>query len=280
MDARSETRRPGIARPRISILWRAVAASITALLLLYCSAQAYLKFEANRAQRMLKELASIEVGESESTLADISRNFGRQSDNNASPEVARHRSLGVDPWRLKAGIFKSDWLDGTARRSIGEYGVLRKFRRRIGLRMWTVLGNVTIEAGKVREVDTDVLVEGENEWLKADWSYAKDFDPRLHLERDYPAASSSSNLKFYSKWTHLHWDDETGEGTLNYVTLAATPEEKDASKSINGNCLTSWRGCRSLCELMPNAARYRHLHNYPEWGWSSGSWGSQDHSCQ
>ena len=44
---------------------------------------------------------------------------------------------------------------------------------------------------------------------------------------------------------------ETGEGLISNITPNATQVELQAARSINLDCLTSFRGCHSLCELLP-----------------------------
>lgn len=47
---------------------------------------------------------------------------------------------------------------------------------------------------------------------------------------------------------------------MNSVLARATPRDLKAARTINLSCLTSFQGCHSLCELMPDAFRYRQEH--------------------
>jgi hypothetical protein len=128
--------------------------------------------------------------------------------------------------------------------------------------------------GHIRTIALNCEVEGENEWLLAVWNYLPEFSQRdlahYGLQDELPTEMSGYRIH----WTHLHEGNDTGEGIVNAVIPGATPDQLNAARNIDMKCLTSMRGCHSLCDLMPAANRYRHEHNYIGWRWNSGSWGA------
>jgi hypothetical protein len=169
----------------------------------------------------------------------------------------------VTRWaRLDSAI---DWL-------ISAHG---NTRRTLGLRVWGVNGLLRISGGTVSSVSVAVMVEGENEWLMAKWLYSSEI-PADEIK----LWNRGERTSYLAHWTHLHFGLETGEGLISNITASATPEELQAARSINLDCLTSFRGCHSLCELLPRAAQYFRENQSKVWGWNSGSWGPQDHTCE
>jgi hypothetical protein len=155
---------------------------------------------------------------------------------------------------------------------------LGNWRRRLKLRGWTVSGSVRFTDEKVESVSGGLVIEGENEWLMADWRYATDIP--AYLSQGHPDSLPGKASRYDARWTHLHFGNGTGEGILTSVTPLSTSEELAAARDINLRCFWNGRGCRSLCELMPDATRYRREHNVGGWGWNSGDWGIQPRDCE
>lgn len=146
------------------------------------------------------------------------------------------------------------------------------------MRSWTVVGSVGFTNGKVKTVFGDLVIEGENEWLSAEWNDVSEI-PAYLWERYPDNGFPAEPPQYDASWTHLHFGDGTGEGIISFVTPQSTSEELNAARNINLQCLFIGRGCHSLCELMPDATRYRREHNARGWGWNSGDWGIQPHDC-
>jgi hypothetical protein len=127
-------------------------------------------------------------------------------------------------------------------------------------------------------ISGDVILEGENEWLLAEWRYASEI-PAYHRVIPSNTIFPIEEPRYEAHWTHLHFGDGTGEGIMSSVTPSSTAEELNAARNINLPCLMSGRGCHSLCDLLPDATRYRREHNGGGWGWNSGDWGIQPHDC-
>lgn len=233
-----------------------------------------LMYEAHRAGKLLTGLAQIRRGEPKEAVAEF---LGNYQDSVAEKAYGANskRFVHVDPWKLYGGL-GPDWVDRAVKYPLFEFADLR---RRLGLRLWVVRGGVRFSNDAVESVWANVMVEGEAEWLAANWeSLAEIPKERLELYEEHGSYQPVMS-RYLSHWFHLHVDLDTGEGIDNMVTWNATAREREAATSINRECLTRAAGCASLCELMPEATRFRREHDYPSWGWSSGSWGEQGRSC-
>jgi hypothetical protein len=187
-----------------------------------------------------------------------------------------HVFVHVDPWRIY-GEFRPRWIEMSVKYLALEHPDVR---RTLGLRIWLMQGAVSFKEGRVVSVSVDEVVEGQNEWLEARWKLMPEIpEDRLKWYREVGYFRPEMD-HYLVHWIHLHMGVETGEIIENLVTKNAPREEHQAATNINGKCLTSVRGCASLCELMPEATRYRRQHYYPPLGWNSGSWGPQDRSCE
>ena len=241
-------------------------------LALYASALGYLRYQSHRTARFLNRLDGIRLDEPESKVRGL-------IDSHEDPSFRRREGivdycvLRSDPWRVYRGL---GWIWFTNRwfKFLESSGL---FRRGSGLRVWEADGAIGIKEHRVVFVKKSLVVEGKNEWLMVTCSLAPKISER-DLEHHSPISSEMS--RYFAHWAHLHMAMDTGEALVNLITPEADQDQFRAAHEINFRCLTSRRGCKSLCELMPAATAYRHQHNYPLLGWNSGSWGSQDDSCK
>ena len=181
--------------------------------------------------------------------------------------------MRVDPWHLMHEFSGPNWVDRAYRSTFSRIG---SWRRAVKLASWTVSGWVSFTNGRVEAVSGNVVMEGANEWLMANWHYG----PEIPVyRRATPPNNSlrSDEARYEAHWTHLHFGNETGEGIMSFVTPLSTAEELHAARNINLKCLAS--GGHSLCDLLPDATRYRHEHNGGGWGWNPGAWGMQPRDC-
>lgn len=253
-----------------------IGTALFVALLSYGGIRLLMTMEARRVATFLTELHNIQLSDNENSVQPILR---RYEDVNYEKQIGLDDGshvLRVDPWHFRRP-FGPNWIDLPIRGAIQESGGLR---RRVGLRAWTVIGGLKIVNDRVESVSANLIVEGENEWLMAEWRYAAD-NPLQDAKRYKDHGLYRPEMERYLiRWTHLHMGPaESGEGIMNSFTPLAEAKEQYAAQNINLRCLTSLRGCRSLCDLMPDANRYRREHRYPAWGWNSGSWGPQGHSC-
>jgi len=232
--------------------------------------------EYRSARVFLEELKTIQPGQSEASVMPFILRYqgihpeGQDGSNNDS-YVFR-----IDPWHLMHGLPGPNWVDNAYRVASSGLG---SWRRALRLHSWTVSGWVRFTDGKVKSVSGDVILEGENEWLLAEWHYGS-MIPAYLLSRSASNSLPSEEPHYEAHWTHLHFGGETGEGIVSSVTPLSTLEELNAARSINLRCFMGGRGCHSLCDLMPDATRYRREYYAGSWGWNSGSWGIQPHDCK
>jgi hypothetical protein len=265
----------GLTRKRLRVAGWTCVTSLGLCAALYGSARITQALEYRRATVFLQELKSIQPGQSESSVMPfILRYQGVPAEEEPG---LKHDSyiLRIDPWHLMHLLPGPVWVDRAYRWG---FSALGNWRRTLKLRSWTVSGRVRFTDGKVELVSGSLVLEGENEWLMAEWYYSTEI-PAYRLSRSTENSLSGQEPRYAAHWTHLHFGDGTGEGIISSVTPLGTSEELNAARNINLQCLMSGRGCHSLCDLMPDATRYRREHG-GGWGWNSGSWGIQPHDCE
>jgi hypothetical protein len=266
----------GLTRKRLRVAaWTFVALS-TLFAVLYGAARITLALKYRRAALFLEQLKSIQPGQSEASIMP----FILQYQGVHAEEVLGFKDdsyiLRVDPWHQLHALRGPNWVDMAYRKALRRLG---NWRRAIRLRSWVATDWVRFANGRVEKVSGNIFLEGENEWLLVAWHYGSEIPANVRAR--YPNEGMPSEVPQYvARWTHLHFGDGTGEGLMTYVTPLSTPEELNAARDINLQCLMNGRGCHSLCDLMPNATRYRHEHNTGGWGWNSGDWGMQPHDCE
>jgi hypothetical protein len=246
-----------------------------AILVVYCGAQIFLLYEYQRAKTFLVELHSIQLGQSEESLQVFLEKYENREWEQVIHSKNNVKIVSVDPWHFQRSFWPS-WLQYIQAELIN---VAPDIRRDLGLRVWQIQGSLTFKDSRVRTVNSGLLVEGENEWLWGEsWlvgAFTDDIVERYQLSGTYRTEMKS----YVTGWSHLHMGYETGEVFRNNVTSQADDAQLAAARTYNMECLISFSGCRSLCELMPKAAEYMREHRYPGLGSNSGSWGPQDQSC-
>jgi hypothetical protein len=253
---------------RLRTIASAASVALTLLVLLYGAARTSCVRDAGRATVLIRELSGVRLGQSEESVLPLIRRFGGFR----SPYAPDSYSVEIDPLRFYRPFTKWTKLSCAIDWLISFHG---NTRRTLGLRVWGVNGMLRISGGTVSSVSVVVSVEGENEWLMAEWLYSSE----IPIE-EVKLWNQGQSTSYLAHWTHLHLGLETGEGLISNITPNATQEELQAARSINLDCLTSFRGCHSLCELLPRAALYFRENQSKVWGWNSGSWGPQDHTCE
>lgn len=265
----------GLTRRRLRVaVWTFVALSALCALL-YGAARITQVLEYRRAAIFLEELKSIQLGQSEASVMPFILHFqGVRAEEELGFKDDSY-ILRIDPWHLMRLFPGPTWADDSYRWAFSRFG---NWRRALKLRSWTASGQVTFANGKVKAVSGWLVLEGENEWLMAEWYYGSEI-PAYLRSRSIKDSLPDEEPRYEAHWTHLHFGDRTGEGIISYVTPLATSKELKAARNINLECLMNGRGCHSLCDLMPTAAQYRQQ-QYGGWGWNSGSWGMQPDDCK
>jgi hypothetical protein len=244
----------------------AIAATFVLVLSCYGLARAYLYYEAARAERMLKDLGDVKIGDPESQVLAILQRYGKYQ--KMPEDVARldkadyEHLIEIGPSgiyildRARTGMF---YRITRAVLSV----VSPQFRRGIGLRRWNVFGRVGIKESRVTLVSGIVMVEGSHKWLLGDWTLAKVIPPYA-IEKfvTSPGVSWPYEENHYLRgWEggpmmNGGHQEGWGGGPDTWITPAATDDERRSAHEFRWNCLTSRSGCRTGCDLYPAAVEY------------------------
>ena len=156
-----------------------IAITLFLVLICYGSARAYLGYEANRAGRMLKELAAVKIGDSEGQVLSMLARYGgcRSSlQPYAKADKTDYECLvEIGP----SGIYyildraNTSMFDRITRAILSSLNP--RLRRSLGLRRWNVYGRVGFKDDKAKVVFGTVMVEGSHEWLEGDWNLVATF---------------------------------------------------------------------------------------------------------
>lgn len=232
----------------------------------YVAVRAYLFVEAVRAGQMLSDLAAIKLGDQEASVNKVLEKYS-----NIDSTSDKTGTVEVDPWHFGPISNPRPRTQGLVSKIVTILNTNPALRRRIGVRMWLANGVVIFDEHRVSQVQTEVLVEGHDEWLASMW----------HLMPTIPRPPTDSRIaydpNYVVRWTHLHVGDETGQGLRTWITPSAGSAELEAARQLKVSCLYSSGGCRSFCELIPNASKYRKEHPDAPWGWTSAN---KDKTCQ
>lgn len=116
---------------------------------------------------------------------------------------------------------------------------------RAGLRSWKLRTGCGIKDGHISGVAAGLMVDGREEILGAGWRLVSAIpDDLLTREPDKSVATS----------IHFAAIDgpPNGEDVEIFATMRSSPADL-AARRINPSCLLSFRGCESLCQLLPHA---------------------------
>ncbi len=249
------------------------------LLLCYITARAVLAYEVHRASQLLRDLQTIGIGDSEASVEPIVHRYGgyqwRSTFANPADDPRAKEDyeyiLEVNPWRLGLLTGHQRRFDSTIRAIAASFD--SSFARAIGLRSWMVVGGISIRNKRVIAVGGTAILEGRAGWLAGDWRLLpKIADHRLE-KFDSPDAR-----KYSLSFSHLDAGTGWGEAWSAQLTPAATDNENLAGRHIDLRCLSSTSGCSTMCELMPEAARYAKDH--PEQARLFGAWDEKLGTCR
>jgi hypothetical protein len=257
----------------------AIAATLVLVLSCYGLARAYLYYEAARAERMLKELGDVKIGDTESQALAILQRYGNYR--KAPEDFAKFDKADYE-YQVEIGPSGIYYVVDRARTPIF-YRITRsvlsglspQFRRAIGLRRWNVYGRVGIKENRVALVLGAIIVEGSHEWLEGDWLLAKTIPPsEINRFVTSPGISWPHDVNRYlvgwsTRLIAMENQDGGGEGASSWITPSATGDEKRSAHGFRLECLTSRSGCRTVCDLYPAAVEYA----------DSGTWKERKEAC-
>jgi hypothetical protein len=266
----------GLTRHRLQVVGQTFAVLIALGGASYGAARVAQAITYRRAPVFLEELEHIQPGQTKASVMPFILRYQGTHPEGETVFDDDWYVMRIDPWHLMHLVPGPRWGDHAYRWAFSWLG---DCRRSLKLRSWTVSGSVIFSNGKVQTVSGDIVLEGENEWLMAEWYYGSQI-PAYLRSRSSKNSLPGQEPQYEAHWTHLHFGDGTGEGVISHVTPRGTLEELSAARKINLQCLMNGQGCHSLCDLVPDATRYRREHYGGGWGWNSGSWGMQPHDCE
>lgn len=239
----------------MGFVW-AIGCVAGSIVICFVAIRVYLAHEARRAGELLKDLQSVEIGESEATARSISQKYGGyQWVNIYKPDYddSDYEYIpAVNPWRYGTISGHTTRFDQQIKSLANK--VSPRWRHALGLRKWLVGGDIRIKKGRVVSVSGTMIAEGKDKWLGGNWNFAAEI-PRSKLER-YPEKSPETQC-YVAEYGHLLWDDE-GEILMTWITPAASASDSRSGRQLNVGCLMSRSGCPALSDLMPGAAaQYR-----------------------
>jgi hypothetical protein len=243
----------------------AITAIFVLVLSCYGLARGYLYYDAARAQRLMKELGDIKIGDPESEALPIIKRYGTYR---KAPEYLAKFDKSDDDYEGEigpAGIYylidraDTGMLYRITRAIVS--GLNPRLRRAIGLRRWNVYGRVGIKEKCVNVVSGVVMVEGSHEWLAGEWTLARTI-PRDRIDRfvTTPGVSWPHDVSHYlvgwGRLIAMEKQNGGGEGPDTWITPDATDEEKRSAHGFGWECLTSRAGCKTVCDLYPVGHEY------------------------
>ena len=181
--------------------------------------------------------------------------------------------LEINPWRFPT---LSNCKSGGGEHPIG-IGLNARIRRATGLRQWLVISEIAVKDHQVVAVQADTDLEGKTMWLGTSWRLSE--KPR-EFERDptaqYLQWPPEPNLDFVSPGI---LEMGTGGGTIweFWVKPSSPTIQHQVAKLWDLGCLDSFRGCDSLCDLLPEATRFFGEHS--ELAPRGGGWDKNSRSC-
>src|SRR5690242_9024208 len=216
------------------VLVRGLIGVGVAMLVCYGALRSYVVYEAHRGARLLEALSHVRIGDSNDSVIALAKRF---------PEAAELDPPGPNAceFRLSAWWQIQDFnqpVDSMVLALVGR--VPGPVRRGVGLRDLAVGGSIVVEHGQVSWVGAGVGVEGRDQLLSAGWILA---------------SNSSEGTPSIFRTQPLHVGDRLWHVMTAYITPESPEADKAAAYNISLKCLTSFRGCASLADLAPDAAR-------------------------
>ena len=259
-------------RIRLGAATQLFAVAVGVLTLCYVTARLFLAYQIRRSSQMLKKIECVNLGDREDSIRRLVKRFGGYR---SDVELGAHEDYDyvfeINPWRFPT-------LSG-GEAGGREYAIGRtlnpRFRRAIGLRQWVVTSEIAIRQQRVVVVQTETVVEGRTMWLGAMWRLSE--KPR-EFERDSTQLDSSPEPRQdLATPANLNMESGLGAAWQIWTTSSSSIDQREMPNRLNFNCLGSLSGCDSVCDLMPEAARYfsEHIELSPK----GGGWDDSSRKC-
>jgi hypothetical protein len=249
-----------IVRPGKTLIRVAVAA-LSVALGAYGFIIAYAMYQAHRATDALDQVAKVNVGDAESSLLPLVREYKgvKRIPDSLPPreqwvdtdEYDYQQKLKVDYiYEMSVSAFEAGQLTGNVINFMERIGneMSPSWRRRFRFRIWSSILQFSIRDGRVQSVSVRTLVEGRNQWLGHFWSLSERMPRHDMKARAYLIGGAHLSIlagRMYG-----------GSAVTNYLTPTATDEEQHAARDFNHSCIIGLGGCTDLEDLAPKAFDY------------------------
>jgi hypothetical protein len=261
-------------RRKLGTVVRLLPVAIGVLFLCYVTTRLLLVYHIHRVSQMLMKVQGVNIGDSEDSIKPLLKRFGGYRwDAQLGALEDFNYVLEINPWGFPT---LSNYKPGGREHPIG-IGLNPRLRRAIGLRQWEVGSEIAIKAHQVVAVQAELNVEGETMWLGTSWRLSE--KPREFVRDptvEYLQWPVEPNLLFV---TPAFLEMGTGGGTSwgFWVKPSSAALQRRVASRWNFGCLDSFRGCDSLCNLLPEAERFFNEHS--ELAPGGGGWDENSRSC-
>jgi hypothetical protein len=185
-------------------------------------------YSARRTAKMLNALESLRVGDPASRFYAAIR--GCKTDKTPPP----YDCMAV------AEPLSFDWLQRAAWKAPNAEA-FNNLLSAAGLRGHFFIVNGIVEHEQIQEVGVTLIVAGRYESLGVKWAITGSREHLLNPEES----------RAYGRMFHI--TSQVGGEGFGFSATPATTEAELGMRHANPRCLFSFRGCESLCELLPNA---------------------------
>jgi hypothetical protein len=259
-------------RRRQGIVVRLVAAAAVALSFSCLTALLILVFQIRRASQLLEEVQNVSVGDSENSVGPILERFhGHRWDVQLGSVEDYNYVFEINPWSFPT--LSSNEPRGKVHAV--DRVLSPRFRRAIGFRRWMVGSEIAIKQHRVVAVQTSTIVEGTHIWLGAMRRLSE--KPR-EFERDTAALdSSATNSQHLATPGILNMKSGSGTSWSIWTTPSSPKGQREMANQVNFGCLRSLSGCDSLCDLLPETARF--FKEHPNLAPKGGGWDDGSRTC-
>jgi hypothetical protein len=252
--------------------FRLIVALVVTMVVCIGGAFAYLAHESRRASLMLRDLESVNIGDSEGSVVSLLQKYGGYrwvpTSGNDAAKPDWEYIVEVNRWRLDLKTGHSRKFDFLLRAAPNL--VNSRVRGAVGLREWLVSGRVAFKENHVISVAGIAEVEGRNEILAGMWNLAAQV-PESEQEHFVKAGVSWPHMDRYliGFSNDLNLYGGSGEVARSWITPLASEDERRFAREFELQCLTSRSGCQTVCDLVPGAVEYAR----------SGTWAERKNAC-
>jgi hypothetical protein len=251
---------------------RILTVATAVLLFCYLIVRSSLAYQIRRASQLLEEVQRVNLGDSEDSIRPMLEHYHAYRWN---VQLGGHEDYNyifeINPWR-----FPTIPRGGSVRKVRAIESALNpRFRRAIGVRLWMVDSEIAIKQGRVVAIQTTTVVEGRRMWLGAMSRFSQ--KPREFERRADSVDSEPEVSQPLATQGVLEMGSGTGTSWSIWTTPSSPKDQRQMANQLNFGCLRSLSGCDTVCDLMPEAARF--FKGHPGLAPRGGGWDDSLRTC-